>query len=426
MRFTRVADWLDYQQRLHPRRIDPGLERVRVVADRLGLLTPEATVLTVAGTNGKGSTVAFLEAIAKSGGYRPGGYTSPHILDYNERIRIGGQAVDDERLLAAFEAVERARGEQSLTFFEFGTLAALWCFRESGADPWLLEVGLGGRLDAVNVLAADVAVVTSIAIDHADWLGGDRDTIAREKAGVMRPGQPTISGESDPPAGLLTAAHEHGATLYRRGSDFDGKHADQGWDWRGRHQRVTGLPLPLWAGSDGTNAAAALAAWEAAGPTLRFPSREAVATALASAQLRGRLEWLDSEWLLDVAHNPAAAERLATALAERTEPGPVRAVIAAMARKDVAGIVTTLSAVVDVWHPLQLDDEDAWDAATVTEAVEHAGGCVAESGGPDDLLPLLGARDGIKLVCGSFRAVEVTMRWYRASDANATAVGEGR
>lgn len=412
MRFARVTDWLDWQLQLHHRAIDPGLERVREVAEALGLLDPPATVLTVAGTNGKGSTVAFLEALACASGYRPGSYTSPHILAYNERIRIRARDASDDQLLRAFDAVDRARGATTLTFFEFGTLAALWCFRDAGADPWILEVGLGGRLDAVNILAADVAVIGSIALDHADWLGNDIDSIAREKAGVLRRGRPAVSADAAPPDGLVAATAEIGAAMRWRGRDFDGSASGQGWSWWGCEHALEGLPLPAWAGSDVTNAAAALAAWEAAEPRLGFPAPETAGLGLRQAHLRGRMDWLANDWLLDVAHNPAAAERLARTVAASRPDRPLRAVIGAMARKDVAGVVAALADVVDFWHPLALPDEDAWSVADLSDMIAATGGCVGEVGPADRLFPLLAERDGLKLVCGSFRAVELAMHWY--------------
>jgi dihydrofolate synthase/folylpolyglutamate synthase len=412
MRFARVADWLDWQLQLHPRVIEPGLERVRAVAGALDLLAPGATVITVAGTNGKGSSVAFLESLARASGYQPGSYTSPHMLAYNERIRLSGQDVDDALLVRAFDAVDRARGDTTLTFFEFGTLAALWCFREVGADPWILEVGLGGRLDAVNVLDADVAVITSIALDHADWLGDDLDGIAHEKAGILRAGRPAICVDPQPPGGLATAAAAAGAQMLWRGRDFDAETTGDTWQWWGGERELADLPLPGWAGGDITNAAGALAAWQAAEPRLSFPAPENLARGLRGAQLRGRMEWLADDWLLDVAHNPAAAQRLARALRHGAPGRPVRAAMGAMARKDAAGVVAALASVVDVWHPLALPDEDAWSADEMSKVIAGAGGQLGESGAAEVLFPMLAERDGVKLVCGSFRAVELAMRWY--------------
>ena len=200
-----LSDWLDYQQRVHPRAIELGLDRVRAVWKRLGAPSPARTVITVGGTNGKGSTVAFLQAMLRADGRRVGAYTSPHLLRYNERVRIDGAEATDAALVAAFERIERARGEVALTYFEYGTLAALVLFADAGLDVALLEVGLGGRLDAVNLIDADAAVVTTVDIDHQDWLGNDRDSIGREKAGVFRAGRPAIIGDGDAPRGLVAS-----------------------------------------------------------------------------------------------------------------------------------------------------------------------------------------------------------------------------
>jgi len=415
MRFQCVADWLHWQQQLHPSAIDLGTERVQRVGRAMGVLTPDEPVISVAGTNGKGSTVAFLEGLATETGYRPGSFTSPHILAYNERIRIDGQPVDDATLLAAFDAVDRARGATTLSFFEFGALAALWCFRERDASPWLLEVGLGGRLDAVNALDAEVAVVTSIAMDHADWLGSDLDTIATEKAGIMRAQRPAVCGEREPPLGLLSAGAAHGATLVRRGRDFDAQRQEGGWRWIGRNHCLEDLPLPAWAGDQMDNAATALAAWEAAEGKLIFPSSNQAAAGIASARLAGRLDWVDDEWLLDVAHNPAAAERLGSSLAQLEPARPRRAVFGIMARKDLAGVVNALAPVIDVWHPLVLPDDDACSLDAMVGACHQAGGRVGQAGSPEALLPAVAALPGTKLACGSFRTVEEVMRWYRTS-----------
>src|SRR5688572_8428365 len=198
-----LPDWLDYIERQHPKSIDMGLQRVREVAQRLGLKRPARKVITIGGTNGKGSTVAFIEAIARAAGWRVGAYTSPHLLRYNERVRIDGVDADDAALVAGFEAIEAARGEVPLTYFEYGTLAALWLFERARLDLALLEVGLGGRLDATNLVDADVAVITTVDLDHQDWLGNDRESIGAEKAGIVRAWKPLVLGEDDPPASVL-------------------------------------------------------------------------------------------------------------------------------------------------------------------------------------------------------------------------------
>jgi len=215
-----LADWLEYIERQHPKSIDMGLERVREVAARMELERPAEWVITVAGTNGKGSTVAFLEAIAREAGWSVGAYTSPHLLAYNERVRIDGRDAEDADLVAAFEAVEAARGGTLLTYFEYGTLAALWLFQRAGLELAILEVGLGGRLDATNLVDPDVAVVTTVDLDHQDWLGEDRESIGLEKAGIARAWKPLVLGDDDPPASVLRHAYAIGASAIRAGCDF--------------------------------------------------------------------------------------------------------------------------------------------------------------------------------------------------------------
>jgi len=232
-RFSLLQDWLAWQETLHPVAIDLGLERVARVADRLACRVPAPVVVTVGGTNGKGSCVALLEAVLRRAGYRVCAYTSPHLYRYNERLRLDGEPVSDAALCEAFERVDAARGDDSLTYFEFGTLAALQLMSRRRPDVALLEVGLGGRLDAVNVVDADVALITGIAIDHTEWLGTERDAIGREKAGIMRNGRPAVCGDRDPPAGLIDEAGRLGAQLLLLGRDFSISEDDQGWHWRG-------------------------------------------------------------------------------------------------------------------------------------------------------------------------------------------------
>ena len=225
--------WLAYIERQHPQAIEMGLDRVRDVASRMGLGRPARRVVTVAGTNGKGSTVAFIEAIARAAGLRTGAYTSPHLFDYRERVRIDGADADDGALVQAFAAVEAARGDAPLTYFEFGTLATLWLFERAGLDLAILEVGLGGRLDATNLVDADVAVITTVDLDHQDWLGPDRESIGAEKAGIARAWKPLVLGEDDPPASVLRHAYALGASAIRAGSDFFFESLDDArWRWR--------------------------------------------------------------------------------------------------------------------------------------------------------------------------------------------------
>ena len=346
-----LSQWLDYQQSIHPKAIELGLERVREVAGRLGLGKPAPRVISVAGTNGKGSTVAFIEAMVRAAGFRVGAYTSPHLLRYNERLRIDGVEASDEALIAAFEAVEAARGDTLLTWFEFGTLAALWLLAREPLDLAILEVGMGGRLDAVNLVDADVAVVTSIALDHAEYLGHDRESIAREKAGIFRPGKPAMIGELDPPDALLREADRLGAPLLRAGRSYRFETTADGWLWQDDHERLV-LPLPgLRAPAQIANAAAAIAALRALRPALPVTA-DAIASGIAAVRLSGRMQVIAGpvEIVLDVAHNPQAAQQLADWLRGNRAAGATIAVFAALADKDVANEVAALMGQIDLWH----------------------------------------------------------------------------
>jgi dihydrofolate synthase/folylpolyglutamate synthase len=369
-----LADWLAWMEANHPHQIELGLERVGTVAARLGLTTPAVPVISVAGTNGKGSCVAFLEAISLSAGLRIGCYTSPHLLRYNERVRIAGSPVSDDALCAAFAAIDGARGDTSLTYFEFGTLAALWLFARQPLDLIVLEVGLGGRLDAVNLVDADVAVVTSIDLDHQEWLGSDRDSVGREKAGIFRAGRPAICTDPAPPPSLAAHAAELGARWLPLGSAFTVTVESDGWHWSAsgidgapayRHLPLPALPLP--------SAAAALTALHALGLPL---TEQAVRQGLSSARLAGRYQRLQRggvEIILDVAHNPHAACYLGARLA--TEPArPTAALLAVMADKDVMGIIEPLRGVVGRWYVGDLQGNGrALPAVRLAALLEEAG-----------------------------------------------------
>ena len=340
-----LSDWLSYLEQIHPSAIDLGLHRVGQVADRLGLRQLPSTVVTVGGTNGKGTTCALLEAIYRAAGYRVGVYSSPHLLRYNERVRIQGQDASDAELCQAFAAVEAARGDVSLTFFEFGTLAALWLFRAAAPDLVLLEVGLGGRLDATNLVESDLAVVTSIALDHCDWLGDTREAIAREKAGIYRTGKAAISGEPNPPVTLAQTAHTIGARLLQVGDDFCREEAESVWHFHGARQQWRELPypeLPL------DNAVTALAVVE----QLPLPiGVDAIRIGLAQARLAGRMQLLRTQpqVTLDVAHNPHSAHYLARQLQARDKVGRRLAVAGMLKDKDIRQTLGELVELVDLW-----------------------------------------------------------------------------
>ncbi|HEY1077238.1 MAG TPA: Mur ligase family protein, partial [Fontimonas sp.] len=285
-----LADWLSWQEKLHPRDIALGLGRVGEVARRLGLTEQAPPTLTVGGTNGKGSSAHLAALIYQQAGYHVGLYTSPHLLHYNERVRINGQLASDADLCRAFTAIDKARGDVSLTYFEFGTLAALWLFREAQVQVQVLEVGLGGRLDAVNILDADVALITSIGIDHQDWLGDSRESIAREKAGIFRHGRAAVVAEPDPPSSLIEVAQACGARLLRRGPDFQAQPSATGWRWRGPAGTLDELPLPGLSGAAQlSNAAGVLAAVDALQPRCPVPA-SAIRSALPQLRVPGRCE----------------------------------------------------------------------------------------------------------------------------------------
>ncbi|WP_267220746.1 bifunctional tetrahydrofolate synthase/dihydrofolate synthase [Dyella silvae] len=362
---TRTLDeWLSYQERVNVRSIELGLDRVRAVWQRMGAPAPARRVITVGGTNGKGSTVAMLEAMLTAAGQRAGCYTSPHLLRYNERIRVDGADATDEALIASFERIEAARDEIPLTYFEFGTLAALDLFARAGLDVAVLEVGLGGRLDAVNIIDADVAVVTTVDLDHMDWLGPDRDTIGAEKAGIARKGRPVMVGESDPPAGLLDALHRAGAVVERASVDFMVDRLPAGgWQWRHRDGTALTLPDPVLAAPvQYANAAAAIAALHALQLTdntlANSDLAHAASTGLRGAHVAARLQSLggDPALVVDVGHNPQAARALAEWL-DANPGGRVHAVYGALADKDVAGVIRALGARIDHWHLAGLEQD---------------------------------------------------------------------
>jgi dihydrofolate synthase/folylpolyglutamate synthase len=404
-----LPEWLDYQQTVHPRDIVLGLDRVAEVSRRLGLGRPGRRVITVAGTNGKGSTVAFIEAIARAAGLRVGAFTSPHLLRYNERIRIDGQDADDAALVAAFERIEAARGEVALTYFEFGTLAALVLMQDAGLDLAILEVGLGGRLDAVNIVDPDVAVITTVDLDHQEYLGHDREAIGAEKAGILRAGKPCVLGEKDPPSSVLRRAYAIGAFAIRGFSDYLVDELEDGWRWREPGYEIE-LPHPgLEAPAQRANAAAAIAALRAL--DLEIPD-QAIREGVRSARAPGRLQRLPGapERVLDVAHNPQGARQLAAWLA--ANPRPTVAVFSALADKDLAGIVAPVAPYVKAWHlgpitdagprGLAVDELARRLAEELPAGILHPHRCLADAlaAAKRDIGP-----DGRVLVFGSFHTV---------------------
>jgi dihydrofolate synthase / folylpolyglutamate synthase len=353
MTMNSLADWLAHCERLHPKTIELGLERVRKVAERLQLRF-DCPVVTVAGTNGKGSTCALLEAIALQAGYKAGVYTSPHLVHFEERCRIGGAIVQADALVPQFERVEAARAvdDVSLTYFEFTTLAILCLMAASGLDVAILEVGLGGRLDAVNVLDTDCAIVTSIDLDHMEFLGPDRESIGREKAGILREGKPAIVSDPVPPHSVIQYASAIGADLWLLGRDFNFSGDKQQWAWAGRGRRYSGLAYPALRGANQLlNAAGVLAALEALRPRLPV-NAQAIRNGLAFVELPGRFQIVPGQpaLVLDVAHNPHAVATLAANLDAMGFYPTTHGVFGAMADKDFAAILAKMGPLVDRWY----------------------------------------------------------------------------
>ena len=349
-----LDDWLAHCERLHPTNIEMGLDRVRTVAQRMGL-SFDCPVIVVAGTNGKGSTCAMLEAIYGQAGFKTGVYTSPHLVHFEERLRLRGEVVDAQLLLAGFERVEQSRlqtDEISLTYFEFSTLAIMDVMRGAELDVVILEVGLGGRLDAVNIIDADCAVITSIDLDHMAFLGNDRESIGREKAGVMRTGRPVVVSDPMPPQSVLDHAMEIGADLWRFGQDFNFSGDKQQWGWAGRGRRYAGMAYPALRGANQlVNASGVLAALTALRERLPVTA-QAVRNGLAFVELPGRFQIIPGQptLVLDVAHNPHSVAALAANLDAMGFFPTTHAVFGAMADKDLAPMLAKVGPLIDRWY----------------------------------------------------------------------------
>lgn len=407
---TPLSDWLARLETISSYEIDLGLDRVALVLDKLAL--PRAQqVFHVAGTNGKGSSVAMLESLLSRTGARIGCYTSPHILHYNERIRVNGADVSDEQIIASFERVEAVRDGAELTYFEFGTLAALVVFAEAGMDTLLLEVGMGGRLDAVNAVGPTAGLITNIALDHCAWLGDSIEAIAFEKAGIMRPGKPVIFGAREMPQAILDHANSIGARLCVAGRDFDWQVDGDTWSWQGRALQLDGLAMPALAGRHQvSNAAAALAMLEAAGYS-EILTADNVSAALRDVRLDGRIQEISNKtrWIVDVAHNPAAAEVLGDALVEQAASGKTVAILGMLDDKDVEGVVTPLQPHVDQWIAVEADSPRALSADELARRVANATGAACLVGDSlesaiERAEELTGADDCV-LLTGSFYLV---------------------
>lgn len=368
-----LADWLPVLEGLNMAHIELGLSRMNLVAERLGLLSLPSYVITVGGTNGKGTTCALMESMLRAGGHSVGVYSSPHLVDYRERVRVNGDSPGAADFCAAFAAVDAARmqansPEVALTYFEFTTLAALWLFRAAAPQVVLLEVGLGGRLDATNVVASDQTVVTTIALDHTDWLGSDRESVGFEKAGIFRGAKPAVCGDAEPPASLLAHAKQLGTPLYCTGRDYfwQVQESQEQWSFSGFGVELDALPLPLL---PVMNAATALATL-ALSPFM--PDSNAIKAGLMQAQLIGRLQQLTSQLWVDVAHNPESATYLASRLPSIKGPGRCLAVVGMLKDKDIAASLAPLHGLVDDWYLASLNGPRGASANELSQWQEGA------------------------------------------------------
>ncbi|MEZ5607161.1 MAG: bifunctional tetrahydrofolate synthase/dihydrofolate synthase [Burkholderiaceae bacterium] len=409
-----LNEWLAYCERLHPTVIDLGLDRVRAVAERMALRF-DCPVITVAGTNGKGSTCAMLEAILLQAGWRTGVYTSPHLVHFEERCRLRGQAIDAAELVACLEQVEAARGDISLTYFEFTTLAILQAMARAGLDVVILEVGLGGRLDAVNIIDTDCAIITSIDIDHAALLGDSREKIGVEKAGILRAGKPAIVSDPVPPQSVLDHAEAIGADLWLLGRDFNyqGNNPQQ-WAWAGRGRRYSGLGYPTLRGANQLiNAAGVLAALDAL--RTRLPvTAQAVRNGFSMMDLPGRFQVVPGHpvVILDVAHNPHAVAALAQSLDAMGSFLMTHGVFGAMADKDISAILRHMDPLIDRWYFTDLPTPRAASAqaleATWRSVTQRAGAAAERFATPMAAFQAAAARvqPTDRIVCfGSFYTV---------------------
>ncbi len=351
-----LTEWLDWIKSLHGKEVDLGLERTAQVAEKLGLLKKNCLVVTVAGTNGKGSCVAGLEAILLEAGYNVGAFTTPFLFRYNEQVRLQGECVSDSLLCEAFEEVSKARGHITLTPFEFGTLAALVIFKKANLDVWILEVGMGGRWDAVNVISADIAVIASIGIDHVEWLGKTRDAIGYEKAGIFRVNQLAVYGDFQPPLSVLQYAASLNVSLFCQGQQFNFIEKERSWDWRGAKTVLTHLPLSSLLLQ---NMSTVLMVIELLQEKLLI-QRDAIELGLRKAKLPGRIQVSSGEdvtRILDVSHNPAAVEMLVSYLSKTACSGKTYGVFSMLVDKDIVETIRVAEAVVDYWYVAPLNSE---------------------------------------------------------------------
>ena len=414
-----LDNWLAWLDTLSPAEIDLGLDRVLEVLDRLQVARP-GRVIHIAGTNGKGSSVAMLEALFLELDEHVGSYTSPHVNRYNERIRIDGEPVSDEEIIAAFERVEAARQGLPLTYFEYGTVAAILIFETNQADTVILEVGMGGRLDAVNAIEPDAGIITNVSLDHCDWLGEDIESIAAEKAGILRSDKPFVFGALEVPDAILASAKERGADLFLPDRDF--KHSLQPnhsntWAWSGRRSRLTDLDMPSLTGSFQLQNAAAVLALVEALHLDELLDRDLINGAFAQLELPGRCQRIqtDRNWLLDVAHNAEAASVLGNYLSEHRTSGRTVAIIGMLGDKDLAGIVSPLLEYVDAWLAVTADAARARPARELAAGIANLFDkpCLVADSLPDAMKHARDqtTSDDLILVTGSFYVVGPALEW---------------
>ncbi|CAK3068607.1 bifunctional folylpolyglutamate synthetase/dihydrofolate synthetase [Vibrio crassostreae] len=402
--------WLDYLSNIHTSAIDLGLDRVQAVASKANLTKPAQHVITVAGTNGKGSTCALMEAILLDAGYSVGVYSSPHLIRYNERVRINGQDLSDEKMVQSFDFIEKERGEISLSFFEYGTLAALRAFQTEAVDVVLLEVGLGGRLDATNIVEHDVSVITSLAVDHVDWLGDDINVIGFEKAGIYRSGKPAICGQPKPPATVAAHADDIKAEFYQVGIQYTYDVDGDTWNWRSGAFQLESLPIPSL---PLPNAATALMAL---GTSELNISDVNVVNGMKNAKLPGRMQQISDQpvIVLDVAHNPHSAEYFAQQVTKKYAGKNLHVVVAMLHDKDIPATLEVLAPIATHWYPASLQGPRAATTAelcqSLPEGVEQYLNPVAAFEAA--LASVKG--DDVVLVVGSFHTVgEVLEHWQK-------------
>lgn len=419
MRFSSLSQWLQWQENLHFTEVDPGLERVGEVWRLMGGNTKlPCKVVTIAGTNGKGSSVAMTAAILQAAGYRTGTYTSPHLLRYNERICIDGEPCHDADICAAFERIDQARGDISLTYFEFATLAAADLFCRQQVDIAILEVGMGGRLDAVNLFDTDVALITPIGLDHMAWLGDNRETIGREKAGIIRPDSPVVCSELSPPQSVLNYAESLKTNCLVAGKDFSHQQQTSNWSWRNRDYHYRDLPMPALTGAyQLQNASAVLQVCALLSQQGIIIDEPVIRLGLEQVRLSGRFQVIEGPItrILDVTHNQQGADNLRTLLAETAGQGKTYAVLAMLKDKDSHAVANTLNDVIDFWYLAGLDGNRGLSAEALCENLlpivgdKKVGSYEQVSDAYHAAMATAAAGDRI-LIFGSFHTVEAAMR----------------